>query len=225
MIEPSSSPFASPVLLVQKKDDTWHSCVDYRKLNSLTIKNKFPMPITDEILDELYGTKYFSSLDFRSGFHQIRMSSKDEFKTNTHGHYQFHVMPFGLTNARVTFQCVMNYILEPFLRKFDMVFLNDILVFNLDLSSHVYHLRQVFLKLREHKFYVKRSRSKCQFAQQKLHYLGHIISADGVATDPSKIAAMIQWPTPSNVTELRNFLVSLDTTESLYLNLGNQLNH
>lgn len=207
LIVHSTSPFASPVLLVQKKDGSWRFCVDCRKLNTMSIKNKFPKPIIDEILDELAGTKYFSSLDFRARFHQIRMHKDDEYKTafkSHQGHYQFRVMPFVLTNAPATFQCVMNNILEPFLKKFVMVFLDDILVYSPTLLAHIVYLRKVLEKLREHQFYIKRS--KCHFAQHKLNYLGHVISETGVATDPLKIQAMINWPVPQSVTELRGFL-------------------
>jgi hypothetical protein len=207
LISLSTSPFASLVLLVQKKDGTWRFCVDYRKLNSLTVKNIFPMPLIDEILDELHGSKYFSRLDFKSGFHQIRMDPADEYKTtfkNHHGHYQFKVMSFVLTSAPATFQCTMNSILEPFLRKFIIVFMDDILVYSGSLSDHAQHLKQVLTQLRTHKFYAKLS--KCVFAHLSLEYLGHIICTIGVSTDPDKTQAMRDWPTPLTVTELRGFL-------------------
>ena len=190
-----------------KKDGSWRFCIDYIKLNAITVKNRFPTPLIEEILDELAGTKYFTKLDMRSRYHHVRMKPEDEYKTafKTHqGHYQFKVMPFGLTNAPATFQCIMNDVLAPFLRKFVMVFLDDILIYSPDFDTHLQHLASVLEKLREHQLYMKAS--KCSFAQTKLEYLGHIISDVGVATDPSKIEAMLKWPEPTTVTKLRGFL-------------------
>jgi hypothetical protein len=166
--------------------------VNYRRLNSITVKNKFPMPLIDEILDELASAQCFTKLDFKSEFDQVRMSPVDEHKTTfkTHqGHSQFKVMPFGLTNAPTMFQCIMNSILAPFLRKFVIVFMDDILVYSSYLDQHAHHLREVLQVLRAHKFFV--NLSKCVFGQGELEYLGHIISGAGVATDPRKTQAMV----------------------------------
>lgn len=181
--------------------------MDYRRLNEVTVKNKFPLPIVDELLDELAGTAYFSKLDLRAGYHQIRMPEDDEHKTTFkthHGHFQFRVMPFGLTNAPATFQCLMNAIFAKYTRKFVIIFLDDILVFSATLEEHIEHLRLVLDLLRKHKLYAKMS--KCSFAQDHINYLGHVISKHGVATYTEKTNAMAQWPTPTNATELRGFL-------------------
>jgi hypothetical protein len=158
LIVPSVTPFASPVLLVKKKDVTWRFCVNYLKLNYLTIKNRFPMPLVEDILDELAGTKFFSSLDLTTGYHHIRMGKDDDHKITfkTHqGHYQFRVMPFGLTNAPATFQCAMNSIWAPFLRKFAMVFIDDILVYSSTWEDHLAHIKMVLQTLRDHQFFLK----------------------------------------------------------------------
>jgi hypothetical protein len=207
VIQASTSPFSSPVLLVKKKDRTWRFCIDYRHLNSVTVKNKYPLPIVDELLDELKGASWFTKLDMRSGYHQVRVHpadiSKTAFKTH-HGHWEFKVMPFGLTNAPATFQEIMNTVFAPLLRKHVLVFMDDILIYSNTLDDHKKHLQEVFQILRDNKFYLKRS--KCSFAQQSLEYLGHIISNQGVATDPVKIQAVKQWPTPTDMRQLRGFL-------------------
>ena len=165
------------------------------------------MPVIEEILDELAGAKFFTKLDLRSGYHQVRMLPEDEYKIafkTHHGHYQFKVMPFGLTNAPATFQCVMNQILQPYLRKFVLVFLDDILIYSKSLEDHQHHLQQVLETLRKHQLYLKES--KCTFAKPNLEYLGHVISAQGATTAPDKIKAMLHWPVTATMTDLRAFL-------------------
>jgi hypothetical protein len=166
--------------------------VDYRKLNANTVKNKFPIPIIDEFLDEIAGAKYFTKLELNSGFHQISLTLEDEqkiaFKTH-HGCFQFRVMPFRLNNTLATFQCLMNSIFAEFMRKFVLVFMDDILIYSRTLEEHIQHLKQVFHVLRQHKLFIKFK--KCAFAQHQIDYLGHIISDQGVATDPKKTAAML----------------------------------
>jgi hypothetical protein len=187
-IRPSSSPWGAPVIFVDKKDGTQWMCVDYRSLNEVTIKNKYPLPRIDDLFEQLRGACVFSKIDLRSGYHQLKIRRSDIPKTaftTRYGLYEYTVMSFGLTNAPTYFMYLMNKVFMEYLDKFVVVFIDDILVFSRNEEEHAEHLRLVLQKLREHKLYAKRS--KCEFWLREVSFLGHVVSNGGIAVDPSKV--------------------------------------
>jgi len=189
------------VLLVKKKDGSSRLCVDYKQLNKLTIKNKYPLPRIDDLMDQLNGAVVFSKIDLRSGYHQILVKAEDVQKTafrSRYGHYEYVVMPFGVTNAPALFMDYMNRIFRPFLDKFVVVFIDDILIYSKTHEDHVQHLRTVLGILREEKLYAKLS--KCEFLMREVQFLGHVISSLGISVDPAKVDVVVQWERPKSVT-------------------------
>ena len=208
LIEPCASPFGAPVLFVLKRDGTLRMCVDYRALNKQTIRDRYPLPRIDDLLDKLHGKAIFSSLDLQSGYHQISIPEQDRTKTAfvTHsGQYQYKVMPFGLTNAPSAFQRVMNDVFHDMIKEgFVLIYLDDILVVSSSEEEHQRHLRAVLSRLRDKQLKIKLS--KCELFQPQLKFLGHIISAAGIAVDPEKVKAIIDWPLPTMLKQLQAFL-------------------
>ena len=206
-IRPSISPWGAPVLFVKKKDGTLRLCVDYRQLNKLTVKNKYPLPRIDDLFDQLKGASIFLKIDLRSGYHQLKIKDADVHKTafrTRYGHYEFFVMPFGLTNAPGAFMDLMNRVFRPYVDQFVVVFIDDILVYSKDRESHDTHLRVVSEILRKEQLYAKLS--KCEFWLTEVSFLGHIVSKEGIRVDPKKIEVVVEWKPPKNVTEIRSFL-------------------
>ena len=207
IIEPSTSPYGAPCLFVSKPDGSLRMCVDYRALNKVTVKNKYPLPRIDDLLDQLHGATVFSSLDLQSGYHQIRIKDEDVPKTafkTPMGLYQFRVLAFGLTNAPATFQNVMNDVFRKHLGKFVLVYLDYILIFSKTAEEHEQHLKKVLKLLRKHDLYAKMS--KCEFNTAELQFLGHIVGRGGIKMDPKKTAAIADWPVPADVHQLRSFI-------------------
>jgi hypothetical protein len=206
-IRPSLSPWGCPAIFVMKKDQTLWMCVYYRPLNEVTIKNKYPLPWIDILFDQLTGARVISEIDLRSGYHQIRIRPEDIPKTaftTWYGLFKYLVMSFGLTNAPAHFTYLMNSVFMPELDKFVVVFIDDILIYSKNEEEHARHLRIVLTRLREHQLYAKFS--KCAFWLEEIQFLGHVLSAKGIAVDPSKVKDILEWKPPTTVHQARSFL-------------------
>ncbi len=206
-IRPSRSSYAAPVLFTTKKDNTWRMCIDYRDLNSISIKNKYPLPHISELLDRLSNAKWFSKLDLANGYHQIRVDPAHVHKTaftTRYGMFEWVVLPFGLCNAPSVFMQLMQEVLAPFLDTFVVVYLDDILIYSTSLESHISHVHQVLQTLRKHQLFAKRS--KCLLFQQRIEFLGYVISANGIEMESNKVQQITSWPIPASVKQVRQFL-------------------
>ena len=195
------------MLFVKKKDGTLRLCVDYRQLNEMTVKNKYPLPWIDDLFDQLKGESVFSKIDLRSTYHQLRIKDTDVHKTAfrmRYAHYKFLVMPFGLTNAPVAFMDLMNYVFRWYVDQFVVVFIDDILVYLMDRKNHDTHLQVVPETSTKERLCAKLS--KCEFWLREVSFLGHIVSKEGIQIDPKKVELIIEWKPPRNVTEVRSFL-------------------
>jgi hypothetical protein len=182
-------------------------CIDYRELNRVTIKNKYPLPRIDDLFDQLKGASVFSKIDLLSGYHQLKVREEDVPKTairTWYGHYEFLVMPFGLTNAPSVFMDLMSRVFHEYLDTFVVVFIDDILVYSADRVKHEEHLRTVMEKLREKKLFAKIK--KCEFWLEEVSFMGHVVNKNGLAVDPAKVKAVVEWERPTNVREIRSFL-------------------
>ncbi|KAK1421863.1 hypothetical protein QVD17_24549 [Tagetes erecta] len=207
VIRPSTSPLGAPVLFVKKKDGSFRMCIDYRELNKLTIKNRYPLPRIDDLFDQLQGASYFSKLDLCFGYHPLRVNDADIPKTSfrtRYMHYEFLVMPFGLTNAPAVFMDLMNRVCKPYLDKFVIVFINDILIYSRSKNDHEQHLCLILELLKKEKLYAKFS--KCEFWLGDVQFLGHVVNRKGIHVDPTKIEAVKTWVAPRTPTEVRSFL-------------------
>jgi hypothetical protein len=208
ILEVSQSPYDAPVLFVPKPNGRGlRLYVDYRALNSITSKNRCTVPRIDNLLDAVARTAYFTSLNLTSGYHQILISKEDRPKTafrTPFDHFQLKVLIEGFTNAPATFQTVMNSILHPYIRKFVVVYIDDILIFSKTEAEHQAHVRLVLEVLQREKFYVYKAKSS--FAQKEIKYLGHIVNEQGIRPDPKKVEAVQTWPVPKNVNDVKSFL-------------------
>ncbi|KAA0032554.1 DNA/RNA polymerases superfamily protein [Cucumis melo var. makuwa] len=206
-IRPSVSPWEAPMLFVKKKDGTLRLCIDYRQLNKVTIRNKYPLPRVDDLFDQLRGAALFSKIDLKSGYHQLKVRESDIAKTafrTRYEHYEFRLMSFDLTNVPAVFMDLMNRIFHQYLDQFMIMFIDDILVYSIDRGAHEEHLRIVLQTLRDKQLYAKFS--KCEFWLEQVVFLGHVVSAKGVSINPQKVEAVVNWERPTSATEVRSFL-------------------
>jgi hypothetical protein len=206
-IHPSSSPLGAPVIFMGKKDGTQRMCVDYRALNEVTIKNKYPFPRIEDLFGQLKGGKVFSKIDLRSGYHQLRIRPSDIAKTaftTRYGLYEYTVMSFGLTNAPAYFMYLMNKVFMEYLDKFVVVFIDDILVYSRNEEEHEGHLRPILQKLRDNQLYAKLS--KCEFWLKEVSFLGHVITRGGILVHPGKVRDVLNLEPPTTMSEIRSFL-------------------
>jgi hypothetical protein len=206
-IRRSTSPAGAPVLFVKKKDGSLRLCVDYRKLNDISIKNRCPLPLIDETLDQFQGAEIFTKLDAKGAYNLIRIAAGNEWKTafrTRYGHYEYLVMPFGLTNAPATFQAYINDVLKKHLDHFVVVYLDDILIYSKNYSEHVEHVKLVMEDLRKAKIQLKLS--KCTFHAKEVEFLGFIVNKDGVKMDDNKVKSIMEWKSPRTVKDIQSFL-------------------
>ncbi|GJT79470.1 putative reverse transcriptase domain-containing protein [Tanacetum coccineum] len=206
-IRPSSSPSGAPVLFVKKKYGSFRMCIDHKELNKLTVKNRHPLPRIDDLFNQLQGSSNYSKIDLRSGYHQLRVQEEDIPKTafgNRYSHYEFQVMPFGLTNASAVFMDLMNRVCKPYLDKFVIVFIDDILIYSRNKEEHEEHLKLIFELLKREELYAKFS--KCEFWLPKVQFLDHVIDKQGIHVDPAKIKSIKDWAMPTTPTKIRQFL-------------------
>ncbi|GJX46460.1 putative reverse transcriptase domain-containing protein [Tanacetum coccineum] len=213
-IRPSSSPWGAPVLFVKKKDELFRMCIDYHELNKLTVKNHYPLPRIDDLFDQLQGSSVYSKIDLRSGYHQLKVREEDIPKTafrTRYGHYEFQVMPFGLTNAPAVFMDLINQVCKPYLDKFVIVFIDDILIY---LKNKEEHLKLILELLKKEELYAKFS--KCEFWIPKVQFLGHVIDSKGIHVDPAKIEPIKDWASPKSPTEIRQFFGLAEKEEATF---------